>query len=139
MGRFRRGGGALPSRKKESLSHCIADQNLEEVIRYASRVPLLGTIWDDMAKSYLLLQYRVLQMNFTPEIEVFYRLFDRYLSIFSMTSLKQHMHYFHILCKIQMDLPVRILSRVHIFFVHVVLYDMLIKPRNYNWFFCGCK
>ena len=36
--------GALPSRKKESLSHCIADQNLEEVIRYVSRVPLLGTI-----------------------------------------------------------------------------------------------
>ena len=33
--------------------------------------------------------YRVLQLNPTPEIEVFYMLFDRSLSIFSMTFLTQ--------------------------------------------------
>ena len=33
----------------------------------------------------------MVQLNFTPEIEVFYStLFERSLSIFSMTSLKQH-------------------------------------------------
>ena len=31
--------------------------------------------------------YRVVQLNLTPEIEVFYVLFDRSLSIFSMISL----------------------------------------------------
>ena len=31
----------------------------------------------------------VVQQNFTPEIEVFYMVFERSLSIFSMTSLKQ--------------------------------------------------
>ena len=35
--------------------------------------------------------YRVVQLNFTPE--VFYMLFDRSLSIFSMASLKHHMDY----------------------------------------------
>ena len=44
----------------------------------------------------------VVQLNFTPEIEVFYILFDRSLSISSMTSLKQHMEYFGFL----LDLPV---------------------------------
>ena len=34
--------------------------------------------------------YRVVQMNFTADIEVFYMLFERYLYIFSMKSLKQH-------------------------------------------------
>ena len=34
--------------------------------------------------------YRVVQLNFTPEIELFYMLFERSLSIFSMTYLKQH-------------------------------------------------
>ena len=34
--------------------------------------------------------YRVVQLNFTPVIEAFYMLFQRSLSIFSMTSLKQH-------------------------------------------------
>ena len=47
----------------------------------------------------------MVQLNFTLEIEVFYMQFDRYLSIFSMTSLKQHMEYFHFRCKIQLDLP----------------------------------
>ena len=32
----------------------------------------------------------MVQLNFTPEIEVFYMLLDRYLSIFSFTSLKHH-------------------------------------------------
>ena len=34
--------------------------------------------------------YRVVQLNFTPEIEVFYMLFEICLSIFSMNSLKEH-------------------------------------------------
>ena len=34
--------------------------------------------------------YRVVQLNFTPEIKVFDIQFDRSHSIFSMTSLKQH-------------------------------------------------
>ena len=49
----------------------------------------------------------MVQLNFIPEIEVFYVLFDRSLSIFSMTSLKQHMKYFNVQCYyIKLDLPV---------------------------------
>ena len=48
----------------------------------------------------------VVQLNFTPEIEVFYMLFYRYLSTFSMTSLKQNIEYFHSRCKIKLSLPV---------------------------------
>ena len=54
----------------------------------------------------LMLQLRVVQLNFIPEMEVFYLLFNRYPSMFSMTSLKQHMEYFNSQCKIQLDLPV---------------------------------
>ena len=50
--------------------------------------------------------YRVVQLNFTPEIEVFYMLFERPLSIFSMSALKQHIEYFHLQSEIQLDLPV---------------------------------
>ena len=50
--------------------------------------------------------YKVVQLNLTPEIEVFDMLFDRSLSIFSMTFLKQHMEYFNFRCKIHFDLPV---------------------------------
>ena len=46
----------------------------------------------------------MVQLNFTPEFEVFYMLFDRYLSIFSLTSLKQHMEYFNFRCKISWSL-----------------------------------
>ena len=62
-------------------------------------------------ESYLPLSnnlYRVVQLSFTPEIEVFYMVFER--SIFIMTSLKKHMEYFHFRCKIQLDLPVHILA-----------------------------
>ena len=41
----------------------------------------------------LLSLYRVVQLNFTPEIEVFSMLFERYLTIFGMACLKQHMEY----------------------------------------------
>ena len=34
-------------------------------------------------------EYRVVQLNFTPEMEVWYVLFERYLSMFCMPSLKQ--------------------------------------------------
>ena len=45
-------------------------------------------------------------MDFTPEINVFFVLFNRCLPIFSTTSPKQHRKYFNIQCKIQLDLPV---------------------------------
>ena len=51
--------------------------------------------------------YRLVQLSFTPEIEVIYMVLEISLSIFSMTSLKQHMKYFDFRCKIQLDLPVR--------------------------------
>ena len=51
-----------------------------------------------------LLFYRVVQLNFTPEMEVFYMLLERSLSTFSMLSLKQLMEYFYLRCKIQLDL-----------------------------------
>ena len=35
--------------------------------------------------------YKVVPLNFTPEIEVFYMLFEISLSIFSMPSLKHHL------------------------------------------------
>ena len=54
--------------------------------------------------------YRVVQLALTPEIEVFYVLFDRSLSIFSTTSLKHRMKYLHFRCKIQLDLPVQLPS-----------------------------
>ena len=42
--------------------------------------------------------YRVSQLNFTPEVEVFYMVFERSRSIFSRTSLKQHIEYFNFWC-----------------------------------------
>ena len=60
--------------------------------------------WQGGSRSPLL---RVVQLNLTPEMEVFYMLFERCLSIFSMASLKQHIEYFHSRCKIQLDLPVQ--------------------------------
>ena len=50
--------------------------------------------------------FRVVQLNFSPEIQVFYMRFERALSIFSIASLKQHIYYFNFWCKIQLDLPV---------------------------------
>ena len=50
----------------------------------------------------------MVQLNVTPEIEVFDMLFERSLSIFSMTSLTQLMEYSHFRCEIQLDLPVDI-------------------------------
>ena len=44
--------------------------------------------------------YRVVQNNFTQEIEVFY---DRAFSIFSRTSVKKDIEYFNFWCKIQLD------------------------------------
>ena len=50
--------------------------------------------------------YRVVQLNLTPEIKICYIMFERSLPIFSTTSLKHHIEYFHFRCKIQLDLPV---------------------------------
>ena len=57
----------------------------------ASRLPLAaGVISRNLGPVIFQALYRVVQLNFTPEIEVFYMLFERSLSIFNMTSLKQH-------------------------------------------------
>ena len=53
-------------------------------------------MWD---KPSLMYRYRVVEINITPEIEVFHMLFYRSLSIFSMTSLKQYTEYFYFRCK----------------------------------------
>ena len=45
-----------------------------------------------------LLAYRVVQLNLAPEMKVFYMLFDRSLSVLSMTPVKQHMEYFNLQC-----------------------------------------
>ena len=50
--------------------------------------------------------YRVVQLNFTTEVKVIYMLFNRSLSIFSMTSLNLHIEYFNFRCKIQLVLSV---------------------------------
>ena len=47
--------------------------------------------------------YRLVQLNLTPEIEVFDMLRDISLSL---SSLKQLVEYFHFLYQIQSDLPV---------------------------------
>ena len=53
-----------------------------------------------MLTLFLMCFYRVVQLNFTPEIDVFHMLFERYLLIFSMK-------YFHFWCIIQLELPVK--------------------------------
>ena len=50
--------------------------------------------------------YRVVQRNFNPEIESFYMLFERSLSNFSLSSLKQHIEYFNFRSEIQLEHPV---------------------------------
>ena len=50
--------------------------------------------------------YRVVQLYFTPEIEVFSMLFDRCHSENRKITIKQHTEYFNFLCKIQLDNPV---------------------------------
>ena len=44
---------------------------------------------------FLFTKYRVVKLNFTPEIEVFYMLLERSLSYFSITYLKHNIEYFH--------------------------------------------
>ena len=76
------------------------------------------------------------QLNLTPEIEVFYMLFDRSLSISRMTSLKQHMKYFHFRCYIQLGLPVlRVSGRAihaipHIYSTKFLHTFHMIKSQN---------
>ena len=63
---------------------------------------------------YFLANYSVVQLSFTPEIDVFYMLSERSLAIFSRTSLKrvkQHIDYINFLRKIQLDLPVHTVLR----------------------------
>ena len=68
--------------------------------------------------------YKVAQMNFTPEVQVFYMLIERPLSIFSMTSLKNHIEYFHFRCKILLDLNLPVLM-----FLVYVRYIISVMPK----------
>ena len=60
--------------------------NLDPCALYASKVVIKAI---NLAR--FTSPYSVVQLNFTPEIKVFYMLYDRSLWIFSMTSLKQHL------------------------------------------------
>ena len=55
-----------------------------------------------------LLVYRYVQLDFTPEMEVYYMLFERCHTKNSKRSIKQHMKYFNFWSKIQLDHPVEI-------------------------------
>ena len=46
------------------------------------------------------------KLNFTQENEAFCMLFDSALSMFTMIAVKNHMEYFSLRCKIQLDHPV---------------------------------
>ena len=59
--------------------------------------------------------YRVVQLDLTTDIEVFYMLFDRSLSIFSTTSLQQHIEYFNLCCKIHLYLPLQWIMDIGMF------------------------
>ena len=50
-----------------------------------SQLCFVRPIWSE-----ILCNYRVVQMNFTPEMELYYMLIEISLYIFSMTSLNQH-------------------------------------------------
>ena len=48
----------------------------------------------------------VVQLDFTPDIEVLCIMFQRYLYIFTAISTTQHVEYFNFRCRIQLDHPV---------------------------------
>ena len=50
--------------------------------------------------------YRVVRLNFKQEIEILCVLFDRALSIFTMTSIKKHIENLNFRSKILLDHPV---------------------------------
>ena len=50
--------------------------------------------------------YRVVQLDFTPEMEVLYMMFDRCHTKNVKRFLKQHIKYFNFRSKIQLDQPV---------------------------------
>ena len=67
--------------------HCV------KVLLFPS-FALSPSIHPGMTESWLPLPQKEAVPNFfCPEIKVFFMLFDRSLSIFSMTSLKQHIEY----------------------------------------------
>ena len=50
--------------------------------------------------------YREFQLDFTPEMEVLYVLFERCQAKTRKRSIKQHIKYFHFRIKIKLDHPV---------------------------------
>ena len=53
------------------------------------------------------MMYREVRLDFTPEVEVCYILFERCFSLNRKESIKQHMYFFNFRCKIQLDHPVQ--------------------------------
>ena len=49
------------------------------------------------------LLHKMVQLNFTQEMEIICMLFDRAHSTFTMTSIKKHIEYFNFKSKIQLD------------------------------------
>ena len=74
----------------------------------AAEVSALGRAEVYLGKSNLI--YRVVQLIFTPLYLVFYMLFERDFSIFSITSLKQRIKYFNFWSKVQLNHHVLALS-----------------------------
>ena len=51
-------------------------------------------------------EYREVQLDFTPQMDVFYMLLERWHTKNTNRSLEQYLIYFNFLSKIQMDHPV---------------------------------
>ena len=49
----------------------------------------------------------LVQLYLTPETEVLYLMFDRFLSLFNIPSLKRHIEHFNFRCRIHLDHPVQ--------------------------------
>ena len=62
--------------------------------------------------AYCRTHYREVQLDFTPEMEVFYVLFERCHTKNGKRYLKQHLKYFNFRSKIQLDHPVRFVLSV---------------------------
>ena len=98
-----------------AISSC---RGREQRLRPASRS---GSQW---------ILHRLVQLKLTPEIIVVYMMFDRSLSVFSMTSLKHLMELFNIRCYVQLDLPVLLNLMVPYCLLYVEHVDATFTPQK---------